>query len=368
MAIGGGRSGVRAAEATALPSVSVVLPVRREARHIGGILHQLLEQDYPVDRYEILVADGSGAEDDGTRACVLDIAARAAAAGQAPVHWLPNPGRTSAAGRNVGVRAASGDWIVFVDGHCRLPGVDWLRDTMRTAALAGAQCVARPQPLTAEFSGPWQAAIARVRATRIAHGADSTIYDLARRGWVNPSSSGAAYARCLFERFGGFDESFDACEDVEFNHRLAQAGIRAWLCPEAAVAYVARPSLGGLWRQMLRYGRGRVRLARKHRDAFSLPQCLPALWLAWLPLALAGLALPPGIWRTLAAAGLLVYMAVILVYALALACRYGWRYLLAAPAVYFTVHAGLGAGAWQEAASGYRLRRRQIPLSGVPES
>ncbi|HET9784490.1 MAG TPA: glycosyltransferase, partial [Terriglobales bacterium] len=255
-----------AATANALPTVSLVLPVRHEARHLGALLDQLLEQDYPAERYEILVADGGAdGDDDGTAGVAQDYAQRHAGR----VRWIPNPGRRSSAGRNCGARAARFDWIVFVDGHCRLPGGDWLRRSMEAAVAQRAVCLSRPQPLTMAADNFWQCAIAHARAHRLGHGADSTIFDTAAGGWVNPSSSGAAYRRELLERFGGYDESFDACEDVEFNHRLAQAGIQAWLAPEAVVYYAARRSLRGLFQQMVRYGRGRVRLSRKHHDAFT---------------------------------------------------------------------------------------------------
>jgi hypothetical protein len=217
---------------------------------------------------------------------------------------------------------------------------------MAAATARRAVCLSRRQPLTMEAENFWQSAIAHARAHRLGHGADSTIFDPTAGGWVNPSSSGAAYRRELFARFGGYDENFDACEDVEFNHRLAQAGIEAWLAPEAVVYYAARRSLRGLFRQMLRYGRGRVRLSRKHHDAFTLAQCLPALWLAGMPLALAALAWP-GL-RSAAGLCLGVYALALLAGAAAIGRRHGRRYGAAAPAVFLTIHAGLGAGCWRE--------------------
>ncbi|HEY7838445.1 MAG TPA: glycosyltransferase [Terriglobales bacterium] len=340
-----GQSGRPLPDDAALPTVSVVLPVRHEATHLGALLDQLLEQDYPAGRCEILVADGgAGAGDDGTTRLAQEYAGRF----PGRVRWIPNPGRRSSAGRNCGARAARFDWVVFVDGHCRLPGRDWLRASMTAAAARGAMCLSRPQPLTMEAAHFWQSAIAHARAHRLGHGSDSTIFNTSAAGWVNPSSSGAVYHRSLFERLGGYDESFDACEDVEFNHRLAQAGVQAWLAPEAVVYYAARRTLSGLFRQMLRYGRGRVRLSRKHHDAFTWAQCLPAIWLAGLLPAAAAL-LWAGSWLRWPAASLLaLYALALLAGAVAVGRRHGWRYGAAAPAVFLTIHAGLGAGCWRE--------------------
>jgi len=55
-----------------LPFLSIVMPVRNEARHIGDVLSQLESQDYPHDRFEILVADGNST--DGTAEVVEEFA------------------------------------------------------------------------------------------------------------------------------------------------------------------------------------------------------------------------------------------------------------------------------------------------------
>jgi len=342
------------ADVAELPTVTVVLPVRHEAGHLGSLLDQLLAQDYPAGRLDIVIADGGWdeADDAGTR-----LAQEYAARWPERVRWVANPGRRSSAGRNAGLAAATGVWVVFVDGHCHLPGRRWLQASMQEAGKHGALCLSRPQPLVAPRGAGMQAVIARARATRIAHGADSTIYAAQARGWVNPSSAGAAYHRCLFAWAGNYDESFDACEDVEFNFRLARAGVRAWQCPEAVVYYAARSSLRSLWLQMVRYGRGRVRLAHKHAAARRLPQYLPALWLAGLPVAVLVPVFGPGGWRWLPGAAFGLYALVVLGYAVVLGWRHGWRHLWTAPGVYVTVHAGLGAGTWREMLS--LLGRRQ---------
>ena len=79
-----------------------------------------------------------------------------------------------------------------------------------------------------------------------------------------------------------YDESFDACEDVEFNTRVAAAGYKAYTDPRLSVYYEPRSSFRGLFRQMMRYGIGRVRLARKHPESASLSQWAPAVLVAAL--------------------------------------------------------------------------------------
>ena len=54
-----------------LPIVSILIPIRNEAAYIERCLQAVLAQDYPLDRMEILIADGLS--DDGTRAILTSL-------------------------------------------------------------------------------------------------------------------------------------------------------------------------------------------------------------------------------------------------------------------------------------------------------
>jgi len=153
-----------------------------------------------------------------------------------------------------------------------------------------------------------------------------------------------AYRRSVFEAVGPFDESFDACEDVEFNHRVARAGLRCYFTPRICVRYFPRSSLAGLFRQMVRYGRGRVRLLRKHPETFSALGYVPAAFLL-------GLMAGPGLATLLPAlaavylGALTLYMVIILGASLAIAARPGQVGLLPwLPLVFAAIHLGSGWG------------------------
>ena len=165
-----------------------------------------------------------------------------------------------------------------------------------------------------------------------------------------------AYRRQVFEQIGEFDTRFDACEDGDFNHRLDRAGLSCYLVPAIAVRYQPRATLRGLFRQLMRYGRGRVRLARKHPELFSLKSFLPALFVAgvvlgplvcwWLPV------LWPIYWGVLVLYGL----AVLGFSLLASVSTGNWGTLFWLPAVFLTIHVGSGWGVLREFLGGF-LRR-----------
>src|SRR5690606_34982659 len=137
----------------------------------------------------------------------------------------------------------------------------------------------------------------------------------------------------------GYDESFTHNEDAEFDHRLAQAGGRIFMCPAATVHYYPRESLTGLARQYHNHGRGRARTILKHGIRPRLRQLLPvgaligsATGLALSPLHPAFLGLP------------LVYAGLCNGAAVLQAVRLRDRCVLAAGVAAMTMHLGWATG------------------------
>ncbi len=149
--------------------------------------------------------------------------------------------------RNVGVRAARGDVIVFTDAGCR-PEPGWLSRLL--APLAEGEDVTAGWTLTA--------------------GGEPGLYRYPEPTSPEPvylpecPTINLAFRRAAYDAVGGFDESFAYGSDVDFTWRLVDAGFRIRSVPEALVRHD-----WGTWRRQLRrsyaYGRARARLYRKHR-------------------------------------------------------------------------------------------------------
>lgn len=160
--------------------------------------------------------------------------------------------------------------VLFIDGHCEIPDPFLLVNLAELFGRTSADIICRPQPLDATGIDNFQKAVAIARASPLGHNPSSFIFSTKEDGFVNPDSSGAAYTRRVFEQIGYYDESFDACEDVDFNLRARKSGLRAYTSPRVTVRYFPRETLGSLFRQMMRYGRGCARLFMRHpRDAFT---------------------------------------------------------------------------------------------------
>jgi succinoglycan biosynthesis protein ExoA len=256
----------------------------------------------------------------------------------------------------VALNAARGEIVLVVDGHCDLDDPQHLHKLAEAFDASGADCIGRPQPLDVRNATPLQRAIAMARSSPLGHNPSSCIFS-SSEGFVRPESVAVAYRREVFDAVGVFDDTFDACEDVEFNSRVARAGMRCYFTPRVAVRYHPRSRLLGLFRQMMRYGRGRVRLLRKHPDTFSIACFMPALFLLGL---VAG---PLCAWHSPWLAGfyfgvLNLYALTVLATSLVIGLRaremraLGWL-----PLVFATIHLGAGAGVLRECIVGRRINR-----------
>lgn len=247
------------------------MPVRNEEAFIESILMELLEQNYPSDKFEIIIADGES--DDSTPEIV-----RAVIAENPQVKFYLNPKRLSGAGRNIAFKHGMGSIFLVVDGHCTLRNKNLLRNVVDCFEKSNADCLGRPQPFIIPDSANFARAIALARSSWCGHNFKSFIHTQ-QEGYASPVSVGCAYKKHVFDKIGYIDERFDACEDVEFNYRVEKAGFLTYFCPKIAVHYYPRESLKEMFKQMLRYSEGRVQFLVKYPRDIQWEAFLPSLFL-----------------------------------------------------------------------------------------
>ncbi len=315
--------------------LAVIMPVLNEEKYIGQTLEQLYAQDFPMDRLEVVIADGGST--DRTREIVESFKTRFGS-----LVLLDNPIKRPSSGRNAGIKNSTAPRIVVIDGHVYLPSKTLLKDSVQTFDLTGAACLCRPQPLTPPDLNEFEQAVAICRGSGLGHKPGSEIYS-DFEGEVDPTSSGAMWTRETFTRVGLFDEDFDACEDVELNYRVYLAGLKSYLSPKLKVFYYPRSTLSGLWRQMVRYGLGRFRFSRKHAH-WSMTQWLPAAgFVGFAALLLMAIFSAP--FMRIFQLVLAFYLLLVIFYSLALASRNkNLNCLLFGPLIFPTIHFGLGYG------------------------
>ena len=246
------------------PTVSVVVPVLNEERHLDACLDAVAAQTHPVA--EVLVVDGGST--DGTRSL---------ASGRPGVRVLDNPRRIQAAALNVGLAEAKGDVVVRVDGHCVL-APDYVEQCVAALEETGAAMVGGGMTPVAE--GWLQRGIAVAMSSRL--GAGPAAFHLGGRSrWVDTVYLGAYRAEVARDA-GGYAEDVGVNEDAEFAHRMGERG-GVWFDERIRSTYVPRSSVRSVAKQFFRYGTSRASTVRKHPASIAGRQLVaPALLLALL--------------------------------------------------------------------------------------
>lgn len=314
--------------------VSVIIPCRNEEGFIGKCLDSIIAQDYPRDKFEVLVIDGMS--EDRTRKIVKKYNE------QFPcVHLLDNCNRITSSALNKGIKAAKGDIIIIMGSHSTYEKnymsqcVSCL--TNGDADNVGGVCKILPQnnsliakSIAYALSSPFGAGNAYYRTGTKRQKYVDTVF-------------GGCYRKELFDKIGFFDEDLLRTQDSEFNARLIKNGGRILLVPTIVSYYYARKSLGELWKMNLQYGYSKPLAAKKIGRIFTLRQLIPPLFVGALVIPLIfSIFFKPSLWFFLFVSAL--YIIVNLAFSLTISFKKSTNCFFILPLVFAIIHFGWGIG------------------------
>ncbi|MDO4879027.1 MAG: poly-beta-1,6-N-acetyl-D-glucosamine synthase [Neisseria sp.] len=278
------------------PPVSVLIPCFNEAENLRTSIPHLLNMDYP--RYELIFID-DGSSDDTLR--VLENWA----AENARIRVVGQGNRGKAAALNHGLRYARGKYIVCIDGDAVLDYsalsyfVQTMEDDDGLAGLTGNPRVRNRSTVlgrlqVAEFSS----IIGLIKRSQSVSGMLFTL-----------SGVILCLRRSVLRQLGGWSENM-MTEDIDITWKAQTAGLRVAYEPRALCWVLMPETLGGLYRQRLRWAQGGAEVMMKYFPAMWQRKNL-RLWplyleylitLMWV-CALAGMLLS-ALWRLPEAGGL----------------------------------------------------------------
>ena len=314
------------------PFVSIIMPIRNEADFIERAIRSILNTSYPAEKMEVLVVDGMS--DDGTREIV-----RRFSQSDSRVRMLDNLKRIVPTAMNIGLKAARGDLFIRIDGHAEVPAdfisksIQCLREHPQ-AWVAGGHI----RTVADNYTGRTIAA-----AMRSPIGVGNARFRLGEyEGWVDTLAFGTHY-KWVVDKIGYFDEELVRNQDDEFNLRIILAGGKIWMSKAIQSTYFSRGSLRKLWKQYFQYGFWRIRTLQKHKRPATLRQLVPLVFiLSLLFLGLACLAWR-ALWLLLAVEATLYAMGLV-IGAVDVGRKAGWRYAPAAPLAFAILHFAYGTG------------------------
>ena len=238
--------------------ISVVVAVRNEINYIEKCIESLFKQDFDGE-YEVIVVDGMS--DDGTYEMLEKLQKKY------KFILLKNPKKNAAAGRNIGIDAAKGDAIAFIDGDA-IAAKNWLSSIKKAFETSNAIGVGGPD-LLPEDSGYKARVIGLIMTS-----------PLARGGRFNPSTQHAMMEKeryvehiptcnlCLkkeiFDEVGKFDENFVKGQDLELSYRIVKAGYKLFYSPSIQVIHYRKQHIRHFARQIYKWAKAKAAIIKKH--------------------------------------------------------------------------------------------------------
>ena len=312
--------------------ISFIVVAYNAAGSLGALLGDLLVQTIPHEQIEALLVDS--ASTDATRAIMLDFAK----ATPFEVKVLDNPKRWLASGINVALAAATGDAIIRLDAHARIPK-DFLENNLR--ALARGEDIVGGCVLGSAPGGAWESVLRTVDTSRFCGGA-APFRNGGEARYVDTLAY-ALYRREVYDKVGLYDERLRRTEDNDMHYRMRKAGYRFYFSPDIVSYHAARATMRGQLRQKWGNGYWIGRTMRIQPRCFAPRHLIPALVVLALLFGL--LLLPFSVWPLLLL--LSAYLACDLVFAVrgALSQESGRLLaLLTLPFLFPAVHVVYGVG------------------------
>ena len=207
------------------PDITVIIPTRNRCADLQRCLTALAAQDFPRDRFEVIICDDGSSES-------LTPALETGRQFQLQLRLAQQSPKGPAAARNLGIRHARAAIVAMTDSDT-LPERTWLSRLYE---------MFQQHPEAAGVEG-------RVYANNDGE------FDPLGEGPSNQTGGvyltcNCAYRRAALFAAGGFDETFPypAYEDTELAAHISQAGKILWQ-PEAVVLHPQRPLT---WRTVLK--------------------------------------------------------------------------------------------------------------------
>ena len=252
--------------------ISVIIPTYNRRHVLERTLPGVLAQDFPPQDYEVIVVmDGST---DGTAELLRGLKP------ECSLRVLESQHRGAGAARNVGIQAAVGELVLFLDDDLIAPP-NLLRQ--HCASHSGADpCAVQGRMYIASDSSQ---TIIRYALERIG----DAYYDRLRpdmdllfpEGMFSPYVLSylvnSSMPRDFLLRCGGFDEQFLAAEELDLGLRLWKMGLSFRYEPNAIThEYYVKSSRAYLQSQARALGAGDLLASRKHPE--YRPYCSLSTW------------------------------------------------------------------------------------------
>ncbi|UQZ84339.1 Poly-beta-1,6-N-acetyl-D-glucosamine synthase [Paenibacillus konkukensis] len=227
--------------------VSIVMPVYNEEQYIEACIHSLLKQDYSRLSMEWIFVDGCSK--DRTK-LILD-SFKQRFPDLIKIH--DNPNKTVPYAMNIGIKAATGKYIIRLDAHSEY-AFDYISKCVYYLEVTDADNVGGiAKTKSRGFTGN---AIALMLSSKFGVG-NSQFRTNGRSGYVDTVPFGA-FRRETFIKYGLYDERLTRNQDNEMNYRIRRNGGKIYMAEDIQFAYYCRDRISGIVDMAIKNGKWNV--------------------------------------------------------------------------------------------------------------
>ena len=228
--------------------VSLCMIAYNEAEALDGVLRDFQLQDYPHELIEIVLVDSMSTDATGAkmeRFKNTDYGFRNVAIVQCAK-------KNQAFSWNAALMTATGDVIIRVDAHARIPRNFVSRNVYNLNQGENVVGGGRPN-ITSDVSS-WKLTLLAAEDSLFGSSVASYRRPPTQKEYLD-SLFHAAYRREVIQKVGGFNENLGRTEDNEFHYRIRKAGYKLCCCPDIISYQHSRNNLKDMIRQ--KYSNGR---------------------------------------------------------------------------------------------------------------
>lgn len=247
-----------------MKSISIIVPVFNEAKYITQLIQSLHKQTYDHTCMEIIFIDGNSTDD------TVNIIKNNMKNSDFSYMILNNTKRKTPISLNMGIKAATHEIIVRMDGHSEFDSnyikhcVCYLENTDASNVGCG---------IETKSEGVLGNAIAEVLSSKFGVG-NSGFRTAGNGGYVDTVPFGC-FKKSLFQEIGYYNENLLRSEDNEFNSRLLEYGKKIYLFNDIKTIYHPRKTIASLCKMGYLNGKEIIQTGLNHKGSIRGRHLIP---------------------------------------------------------------------------------------------
>ena len=249
-----------------LPFVSLVIPTLNEEKYLEQTILSLLSNDYPLNKFEILIIDGFSKDN-------TVVIAQKLVKKFSNIRLMSNLKIYQSAALNMGIKESKGDFIIRADAHA-IYDKNYIKSTINLLQKNEYSNVGPVQVSTG--STLVEKAIAKAMNSKIGMG--NAKYRLDKREVFEVKSVWlGAWKKETLIKINGFNENLPISEDFDLNYRLRRLGGKIAASNSIKALYLVRKSLTGLFKQFYKYGFWKIKFLIIYPKEFQIRWLAPPI-------------------------------------------------------------------------------------------